>query len=151
MIRVEGVEPANHSCHVCGQGAPFGVGVLVRQGVEGKWCCREHRHDSSSSREQRVEHPAHEQKPAPCEQKTDVNETPDVREQKSGTQPVREQKAGEQKSTPRAAAPTSAPREQKPDGSSPKIGRPKVYADRASYRREWMRAKRARAASEAAA
>jgi hypothetical protein len=37
------VSDAAHRCCVCGQLAPFGYGVALRQGQEGRWFCGAHR------------------------------------------------------------------------------------------------------------
>ena len=37
------VSDAAHRCGVCGQPAPFGYGVRIRQGEEGRWFCAAHR------------------------------------------------------------------------------------------------------------
>lgn len=39
-----------HRCHVCGaQNAPYGYGVVLRQGRFGTWYCNNHRPDALSN------------------------------------------------------------------------------------------------------
>jgi hypothetical protein len=129
MIRVEGVEPANHSCHVCGQWAPFGVGVSVRQGVEGKWCCRTHR-------------PGDEPSPAPnaeIEAAPLVNAAPAPNDVAAPNAPNIADRAA-----PNAVTSAPAPNRRRQSGNCDPD-------KRRAYQRELMRRRRARAAIEAAA